>query len=171
MKVEIARAFIRNSAKVSPLEKSEGFLGAGELVNTKPYVILVILMEAVETASPSLDLTPKALERVKAIMQKPENAGKALRIFVFGGGCAGLNYGMAIGFVKPDDFIVESDGCKIVVDPKSMNYLNRMQVDYYETIQSSGFKFNNPNAVASCGCGLSFKTAQKSEMEKPKPCH
>ncbi len=128
-------------------------------------------LETVQTSSPTIDFTPKALERVKTLLTKPENEGKALRIFVFGGGCAGLNYGMAVGFVKPDDFIVETDGRKIVVDPKSMSLLSGMQVDYYETIQSSGFKFNNPNAVASCGCGLSFKTAQKTEMQKPKPCH
>jgi len=128
-------------------------------------------LETVQTSSPTIDFTPKALERVKTLLTKPENEGKVLRIFVFGGGCAGLNYGMAVGFVKPDDFIVETDGRKIVVDPKSMSLLSGMQVDYYETIQSSGFKFNNPNAVASCGCGLSFKTAQKTEMQKPNPCH
>jgi iron-sulfur cluster assembly accessory protein len=108
---------------------------------------------------------------VKSILQKPENAGKVLRVFVIGGGCAGLNYSMALGFSKPDDFVLESEGYKVVVDPKSMDFLKGMQVDYYETVQSSGFKFNNPNAVASCGCGLSFKTAQKSEMQKPTPCH
>jgi len=111
------------------------------------------------------------LKRAKAILQKPENTGKALRVFVFGGGCAGLNYGMAMGFVKPDDFILESEGYKIVVDPKSMELLKGMKVDYYESIQSSGFKFNNPNAIASCGCGLSFKTAQKTDMAQTKPCH
>jgi iron-sulfur cluster assembly protein len=120
---------------------------------------------------PTLNLTEKALARAKAIMQKPENQGKALRMLVYGGGCAGLNYGMAIGFVKPDDYVLESDGCKVVVDPKSMSFLNGMQIDYYESIQSSGFKFNNPNAIASCGCGLSFKTAQKSDIQKAQPCH
>jgi len=115
--------------------------------------------------------TQKALDRAKALVQKPENQGKALRVFVFGGGCAGLNYGMAMGFVKPEDFVLESDGCKIVIDPKSMDLLKGMQVDYYESIQSSGFKFNNPNAIASCGCGLSFKTAQKTDMAQTKPCH
>jgi len=128
-------------------------------------------LETVQTPTPTIDFTPKALERVRMLLSKPENEGKALRIFVFGGGCAGLNYGMAVGFVKPDDFVVETDGRRIVVDPKSMSLLNGMQVDYYETIQSSGFKFNNPNAIASCGCGLSFKTAQNTEMQKPKPCH
>lgn len=118
-----------------------------------------------------VSFTQKALERAKALLQKPENQGKSLRVFVFGGGCAGLNYGMATGFVKPDDFVLESDGCKIVIDPKSMDLLKGMQVDYYESIQSSGFKFNNPNAIASCGCGLSFKTAQKTEMAQTKPCH
>lgn len=128
-------------------------------------------METVNTVSPSINFTPKALERAKLILQKPENEGKVLRIFIIGGGCAGLNYGMAVGFVKEGDFILETDGYKIVVDPKSMSFLNGMQVDYQESIQSSGFKFNNPNAIASCGCGLSFKTAQKTELQKPKPCH
>lgn len=123
------------------------------------------------TQQPSLDLTDRALARAKAVLQKTENLGKALRIFVFGGGCAGLNYGMAIGFIKPDDYVMESEGCKIVVDPKSMDFLKGMQVDYYESIQSSGFKFNNPNAIASCGCGLSFKTAQKTDLQKAQPCH
>jgi iron-sulfur cluster assembly protein len=120
---------------------------------------------------PQLVFTEKALERAKTILQKPENSGKALRVFVFGGGCAGLNYGMAMGFVKPDDYVLESGGYKIVVDPKSMELLKGMNVDYYESIQSSGFKFNNPNAIASCGCGLSFKTAQKTDMAQTKPCH
>jgi len=152
--------------------ETEGFYGIlTKLTIIKPYVILVIIVEAVQTSAPTIDFTAKALERVKIILQKPENADKALRVFVFGGGCAGLNYGMALGFIKPDDFVLETDGHKILVDPKSMSFLNGMQVDYYETIQSSGFKFNNPNAVASCGCGLSFKTAQKTEMQKPKPCH
>ena len=122
-------------------------------------------------AQQQVTFTQKALERAKALLQKPENEGKALRVFVFGGGCAGLNYGMAMGFVKPDDFVLESGGYKIVIDPKSMGLLNGMQVDYYESIQSSGFKFNNPNAIASCGCGLSFKTAQKTDMAQTKPCH
>jgi iron-sulfur cluster assembly accessory protein len=126
-------------------------------------------MEAV--TQPPLTLTDRALARAKMILQKPENQGKALRIFVIGGGCAGLNYSMAIGFVKPDDYVLESEGCKVVVDQKSMSFLKGMQVDYYESVQSSGFKFNNPNAIASCGCGLSFKTAQKSDLQKPQPCH
>ena len=125
----------------------------------------------VRAMQPSVQFTEKALARVKMMLEKPENKGKALRILVFSGGCAGLNYGMAIGFTKPDDYVIETDGYKIVVDPKSMSFLNGMQVDHYESIQSSGFKFNNPNAIASCGCGLSFKATQKTEMQKPKPCH
>ena len=118
-----------------------------------------------------LTLTERALARAKTILQKPENQGKALRIFVIGGGCAGLNYSMAVGFVKTDDYVLESDGSKIVVDQKSMSFLKGMQVDYHETIQSSSFTFNNPNAIASCGCGLSFKTVQKTDMQKAQPCH
>ena len=126
-------------------------------------------MEAV--TAPHLTLTDTALTRARTILQKPENQGKALRIFVIGGRCAGLNYSMAIGFAKSDDYVLESDGCEVVVDPKSMSFLNGMEIDYFESVQSSGFKFNNPNAVASCGCGLSFKTAQKTDLQKPQPCH
>ena len=57
-----------------------------------------------------LIFTDKALARAKTILQKTENAGKALRVFVFGGGCAGLNYGMAMGFVKPDGYVLDSEG-------------------------------------------------------------
>jgi len=128
-------------------------------------------LEMAAVTEEQVTFTEKALVRAKTILQKPENSGKALRVFVFGGGCAGLNYGMAMGFVKPDDYVMESEGHKIVIDPKSMELLKGMQVDYYESIQSSGFKFNNPNAIASCGCGLSFKTAQKTEMAHTKPCH
>jgi iron-sulfur cluster assembly accessory protein len=120
---------------------------------------------------PTVNFTDKALERVKMILRKPENHGKALRILVLSGGCAGLNYAMAVGFVKPDDYVLEGEDYKVVVDPKSMSFLNSMQVDYFESIQSSGLKFNNPNAIASCGCGLPFKTAQKTDMQKPQPCH
>jgi iron-sulfur cluster assembly accessory protein len=137
---------------------------------SNPYVIKGD-REMATVMEPQLEFTAKALARAKAILEKPENSGKALRVFVFGGGCAGLNYGMAMGFVKPDDYVLESDGFKIVVDPKSMELLKGMNVDYYESIQSSGFKFNNPNAIASCGCGLSFKTAQKTDMAQTKPCH
>ncbi len=127
-------------------------------------------MEAI--TQPTIYFTDSAIQRVKTILQKPENQGKVLRVFVMGGGCAGLNYGMALGFVKPDDFVLELDGnAKVVVDPKSMQFLKEMQVEYYESIQSSGFKFNNPNAVASCGCGLSFRTAHRTDMQKAVPCH
>ena len=137
---------------------------------SKPYVISE--WETLEAlVQPSIDFSEKALQRVKGILSKPENQGKALRIFVIGGGCAGLNYSMALGFVKPDDYVLEVDDHKIVVDPKSIDFLKGMQVDYYESIQSSGFKFNNPNAVASCGCGLSFRTAHKSEIQDVQPCH
>jgi iron-sulfur cluster assembly accessory protein len=88
----------------------------------------VVKLETVQSPAPTIEFTPKALERVKTLLAKPENEGKVLRIFVFGGGCAGLNYGMAVGFVKPDDFVVETDGRKIVVDPKSMSLLSGMQV-------------------------------------------
>ncbi len=127
--------------------------------------------EAQIEAVPPLTFTPAAIERVKTLLARPESQGKVLRILVYGGGCAGLEYGMALGFVKLDDHVIEFESGKVVVDPRSMEFLKGMKVDYYESVQSSGFKFNNPNAAVSCGCGISFKPAQKTEMAKPQPCH
>jgi iron-sulfur cluster insertion protein len=121
--------------------------------------------------SAPLDFTEKAWQRVRTLMAQPDNQAKALRVLVLGGGCAGLQYSMAIGFVKDGDHVLERDGCKVVVDPKSMQYLAGGQVDYYESIQSSGFKFNNPNATVSCGCGISFRTNTKDALTKADPCH
>jgi iron-sulfur cluster assembly accessory protein len=118
-----------------------------------------------------LEFTDRAWARVRTILSQPENVGKALRVLVLGGGCAGLQYSMALGFLKPDDFVLEKENYKVVVDPKSMQYLQGGQVDFYESIQSSGFKFDNPNATVSCGCGISFRTTHKDELTKTQPCH
>lgn len=120
---------------------------------------------------PSLQFTDKAWSRVKTILDQPGNDGKAVRVLVLGGGCAGLQYSMAIGFVKDDDYVLAKDRYKVVVDPKSLQFLLGGQVDYYESIQSSGFKFDNPNAAVSCGCGISFRTSQKDALAKTQPCH
>lgn len=103
-------------------------------------------------------LTKSAVDQVKHIIEKnADNAGKALRVRVTGGGCSGLSYKLDF-----DDIIAENDkqfeegGVKVVVDPKSYLYLKGMTLDYSGGLNGKGFTFSNPNATKSCGCGSSF---------------
>ncbi|MGQ9917631.1 MAG: HesB/IscA family protein [Bryobacteraceae bacterium] len=105
-----------------------------------------------------ITLTPTAINKVKEIlnMQDPKPAG--LRIAVVGGGCSGFTYSMAFennpGLLdKTYDF----DGLKVFIDQASMLYLDGASVDYVETLEGSGFKFDNPNVRSTCGCGSSFQ--------------
>jgi iron-sulfur cluster assembly accessory protein len=103
-------------------------------------------------------LTPTAVGKVKEILsqQTPEPAG--LRVAVVGGGCSGFSYHMAFeNQVNQDsDNVYEFDGLKVLVDQMSEMYLENVSIDYIETLEGSGFKFNNPNVKSTCGCGSSF---------------
>jgi iron-sulfur cluster assembly protein len=102
-------------------------------------------------------MTPVAVNKVKEILeaQTPKPAG--LRLAVVGGGCSGFSYSMAFEN-KPSmlDKTYDYEGLKVYVDQASMLYLEGAQVDYVETLEGSGFKFNNPNVKSTCGCGSSF---------------
>ena len=102
-------------------------------------------------------LTPVAIAKVKEILsERKEGAG--LRIAVIGGGCSGFQYQMTLDReANADDKIIDMEGIKIFIDTRSLLYLNGTQVDYIEGENGSGFKFENPNAEASCGCGESFE--------------
>ncbi|HZP80971.1 MAG TPA: iron-sulfur cluster insertion protein ErpA [Chthonomonadaceae bacterium] len=104
-------------------------------------------------------LSERAAEEIRGLMERQGKADAALRVFVSGGGCSGLNYGMAIDdTVEEGDFVFNSYGVKVVVDPLSINYIKGASVDYVEDVMGGGFKIDNPNAVRSCGCGSSFST-------------
>ena len=111
------------------------------------------------TAAPSASvaLTAKAVEVVKAAMAR-ESMGpdQALRLGVVGGGCSGFSYSMSFDAPKPDDTLVEADGLRIVIDPASREYLDGTVLDYVVGLHGSGFKFENPKAQRTCGCGSSF---------------
>ncbi len=114
-------------------------------------------MENTITAQAIL-LTPAAVSKVKEILAKQTEQYEGLRIAVVGGGCSGFQYHM--GFEKAsglNDQIINCDGLKVIVDNNSLNYIKGCEVDYVEGIHGTGFKFNNPNAVSTCGCGESFK--------------
>ncbi len=102
-------------------------------------------------------LTPKAIEMVKDAMQREGLAGYGIRVGVMGGGCAGFQYSMDFEQTAKDgDLTFEQDGVKLYVDPMSSMYLQGVTVDYVVGLQGAGFKFNNPNARTTCGCGSSF---------------
>jgi iron-sulfur cluster assembly protein len=105
-----------------------------------------------------VQLTPTAITKVKEILsqQTPEPAG--LRVAVVGGGCSGFSYHMAFEnqVNKDADNVYEFQGLKVLVDQMSEMYLEGVSIDYIETLEGSGFKFNNPNVKSTCGCGSSF---------------
>ena len=111
-----------------------------------------------EPVAPSpLTLTAKAVEMVKEAMVKENLAGYGIRIGVVGGGCSGFQYSMDFENAERDgDSLYEQDGVKLYVDTMSSMYLQGVTVDYVIGLQGAGFKFVNPNARNTCGCGSSF---------------
>jgi len=104
-----------------------------------------------------IQLTPKAVERIRSVFVKQGVEGGGLRLGVQGGGCSGLSY--LIRFEpkeRASDRVFEFDGVRVFIDPKSLIYLEGMTLDYKESLMQSGFVFDNPNAKKSCGCGTSF---------------
>jgi len=115
-------------------------------------------MESVaqQQTGPVLNLTASAAEEVKVLLQKPENAGKKLRVYVEQGGCSGMQYSMTFDEHLSDDVVVSGHGVEVVVDPFSAQYIRGAQVDFSDSLSAGGFKISNPNARQSCGCGKSF---------------
>ena len=118
---------------------------------------------AAPTAAPDLGapnpivLTSKAIEMVKDAIQREGLTGYGIRVGVMGGGCAGFQYSMDFEKEPKDgDLSFEQDGITLFVDPMSSMYLQGVTVDYVVGLQGAGFKFNNPNARTTCGCGSSF---------------
>src|SRR5260370_26581645 len=118
------------------------------------------------TTEMRVSLTPSAAEKIRGLMAEEADVS-VLRVAIEGGGCSGFQYGLGFARAAQEgDFEFECEGVKVVVDPFSAPYLKGSTVDYLETIQESGFKIDNPNAVASCGCGHSFQVAEGEAPEE-----
>lgn len=106
---------------------------------------------------PGVILTPKALEMVKRMYAK-ENLGpeQGLRVAVVGGGCSGFQYSLSFDAHKEGDTVQELDGVKVFVDEISLPYIAGTTLDYVEGLHAAGFRFDNPRASRTCGCGSSF---------------
>lgn len=113
-------------------------------------------MQMTTPETPVLDLTASAAEEVKALLQKPENAGKKLRVYVEQGGCSGMQYSMTFDEHRAEDLTVNHQGVDVLVDPFSAQYIRGARVDFSSSLTGGGFKISNPNAKQSCGCGKSF---------------
>jgi iron-sulfur cluster assembly accessory protein len=109
-----------------------------------------------------VSLTSVAAVKVREILAQENQPGLGLRVFVRGGGCSGLSYGMALDEQAEDDMTAEQDGVLVLVDPMSAMYVMGAEIDYQESLMGGGFSVNNPNAVSSCGCGHSFQTADNA---------
>jgi len=108
-----------------------------------------------KTAAPVL--TPSAIAKVKEIMASQAPVPSGLRLSVVGGGCSGFQYSMAFeNGAGMMDKVFDFDGLKVYVDATSLMYLGGAHVDYVETLEGAGFKFENPNVKSTCGCGSSF---------------
>ena len=106
----------------------------------------------------SVQLTPVAITKVKEILSSQTPTPTGLRVAVVGGGCSGFSYKMAFEnqVNEASDTVYEFDGLKVLVDQMSEMYLDGISIDYIETLEGAGFKFNNPNVKGTCGCGSSF---------------
>src|SRR5690242_11823268 len=110
-----------------------------------------------------LTLTDSAVQHLRALVEEKGEPGKALRIYIERGGCAGMSYEMTLDDPAENDFAAERDGVKVIVDPNSLQYLQGSTIDYCDDLTGTGFRIQNPNAARSCGCGTSFEPAPNEE--------
>jgi iron-sulfur cluster assembly accessory protein len=117
----------------------------------------------IENPTTVVSLTDAAAGKLREITAAEPNPAAGLRVYVYSGGCSGFRYGMMIEDAPTaEDQILEDQGIKVYVDTKSIDLLRGSQIDYVDTLMGAGFTVNNPNAVAACGCGSSFRTAESA---------
>jgi iron-sulfur cluster assembly protein len=109
-----------------------------------------------------IEITDKGAEKVHEFLasQQADVNVAGLRVGVRGGGCSGFQYQLAFDEQRDSDVVFESHGLKLLVDGESLQFVRGSTIDYEESLQGAGFKVNNPNVVAACGCGSSFRVAE-----------
>jgi iron-sulfur cluster assembly protein len=114
-----------------------------------------------------LTISDKGAEKVHEFLASSQQADVSLaglRVGVRGGGCSGFQYQLAFDEQRDQDAVFESHGLKLLVDRESLPYVSGSTIDYEESLQGAGFKVNNPNVVAACGCGSSFRVAEEEQV-------
>lgn len=105
----------------------------------------------------ALIFTENAAYKVKHLIEEEGNNNLKLRVFISGGGCSGFQYGFTFDeTVNEDDFVIEKEGIKLLIDSMSFQYLMGAEIDYQENPQGAQFVIRNPSAASTCGCGSSF---------------
>jgi iron-sulfur cluster assembly protein len=136
------------------------------MLNTEPQANPQILPQS----EPLVVLSEAAASKLQELVTAEQNPSLGLRVYVYSGGCSGYRYGMMLeDQPSNEDIRVQSRGINVYVDPQSTQYLTGSEIDYLDTLMGAGFTVNNPNAVAACGCGSSFKTADSAGS--PGACH
>jgi iron-sulfur cluster assembly protein len=113
-----------------------------------------------------ITISDKGAEKVREFLadQDAEASMAGLRVGVRGGGCSGFQYQLAFDEQRAGDVVFESHGLKLLVDNESLPFVTGSTIDYEESLQGAGFKVNNPNVVAACGCGSSFRVAEQDPV-------
>ena len=113
-----------------------------------------------------ITLTDKGAEKVHEFLasQQADVSLAGLRVGVRGGGCSGFQYQLAFDEQRAGDVVFESHGLKLLIDAESLPFVRGSTIDFEESLQGAGFKVNNPNAVAACGCGSSFRVAEEEQV-------
>ncbi len=113
-----------------------------------------------------ITLTDKGAEKVREFLAAQaavaDTAG--LRVGVRGGGCSGFQYALAFDEQRASDVVIEDKGIRLLVDEPSLPYVKGSVIDFVEGLQGAGFKVDNPNVIAACGCGSSFRVAEEEEV-------
>lgn len=126
------------------------------------------MADTIETQQALVMLTSDAASKVKELLEQEGDLTLGLRIFVAGGGCSGMQYGMTLDEAQDGDVVMDISGVKVLVDEMSAGYIQGSEVDYVDSLMGAGFTVNNPMAVSTCGCGHSFKTA--GDAGAPRSC-
>jgi iron-sulfur cluster assembly protein len=113
-----------------------------------------------------ITISDKGAEKVHEFLsaQEADLSVAGLRVGVRGGGCSGFQYQLAFDEQRENDAVFESHGLKLLVDRESLQFVHGSTIDYEESLQGAGFKVNNPNVVAACGCGSSFRVAEEEQV-------
>jgi iron-sulfur cluster assembly protein len=113
-----------------------------------------------------ISITDKGAEKVQEFLagQSGDVSMAGLRVGVRGGGCSGFQYQLAFDEQRENDLVIEDHGLKLLVDNDSLEFVRGSTIDYEESLQGAGFKVNNPNVVAACGCGSSFRVAEEEQV-------
>ena len=113
-----------------------------------------------------ITISDKGAEKVREFLasQEADVSMAGLRVGVRGGGCSGFQYQLAFDEQRENDAVFESHGLKLLVDSESLPFVRGSTIDYEESLQGAGFKVNNPNVVAACGCGSSFRVAEEEQV-------